>query len=291
MPPVATPNPQAVADVTLGAEDPVIFSLVIQKEVGESGLGVDVTYSCVAPWTRNGVLIAKVSEGGLVAEWNERSEEPHRVRPGDFIFQVNDVFGDIVLMIQEMKEKTHLTIHVLRRSTPPTLSASSREVPADAVQAPALDLPMPGMAQEGLSQAPSKESGTDTGSLCQWTVAEALLPRLHALGDEALAGLICIALERRPWLRDAVLEQKDGRLPPEGLPLPPPPPPPSALGKDADSSWPPSDVLLGDAVAAAAAVGVAAAATVPAPSLGGPPRAPRLAPGLPPAGAAPAASW
>merc|ERR1712060_782440 len=37
-----------------------------------------------------------------------------------------------------------------------------------------------------------------------YATAERLMPQMAALGDEALSGLFCVALERRPWLKEKV---------------------------------------------------------------------------------------
>merc|ERR1719296_335930 len=50
-----------------------------------------------------------------------------------------------------------------------------------------------------------------------YLTAERLMPHLDALGDEALAGFFCVALERRPWLTDKVF----------GTAMVAPPPPPT----------------------------------------------------------------
>jgi len=242
-------NPQAVAEAMAGANEPQLtFSLLIKKAAGAS-LGIDVAYSSAAAWTRNGVFIARVFEDGIVSTWNARSQEPRRVRPGDFIFQVNDVHGDTIAMIQEMKVKQQLTIHILRRSStinpsmssskapppgpppgppppPPPLSVTTAAVgpppmgpppeapepaPGPAAQrgsAATRDSPSVGPSSEG-SSGEGNDGKSDDGETASArnhrATAEALLPQLIALGDEALAGLVCVALERRPWLRDAVL--------------------------------------------------------------------------------------
>lgn len=239
----AAANPQALAEATAGANEPLTFSVVIQRSAGVS-LGIDVTYSSAAAWTRNGVFIARVFEDGVVASWNAQSSEPHRVRPGDFIFQVNDVFGDTVAMIQEMTAKSHLTIHVLRRAVAATSAPAALQAPCE-VQAPSADSAAPpdrpsshgaGEVAAAPSAASPAESangevsgtagsavGNVNGVLArsdQTSPVEALLPQLVALGDEALAGLMCVALERRPWLRAAVLAPPTGEdsQPPSGSP-------------------------------------------------------------------------
>mmetsp|Transcript_72505 Transcript_72505/g.212510 ORF Transcript_72505/g.212510 Transcript_72505/m.212510 type:complete len:269 (-) Transcript_72505:438-1244(-) len=104
-----SPDPKAPAP----EEPPLRFSIVIQKPDGVN-LGIDVAYSPKATWTRHGVFVSKVVEDGLVDAWNLESQDPRRVQPGDFIFQVNDVHSDTVSIIMELKVKQTVTIHVLR---------------------------------------------------------------------------------------------------------------------------------------------------------------------------------
>merc|ERR550532_3307045 len=111
-----TANPQAVAKASEGTKTPPLtFSIVLKKEANQS-LGIDVHYSSAAgPWARNGVFVVDLQETSVIAAWNRASQEPRCVRRGDFIFQVNEVHSDTVAMIQEMKVKEHLTIHIVRR--------------------------------------------------------------------------------------------------------------------------------------------------------------------------------
>ncbi|CAE8629552.1 unnamed protein product [Polarella glacialis] len=194
---------QAVIEASPGAEEPLTFSLVINKTPGSS-LGIDVTYSSATSWLRNGVFIARLFEDGIVSAWNATRQPPKQVRPGDFIFQVNMVFGDTVAMIQEMKIKSQLTIHVLRRIGNDTLQSPStlEVVPAVPGQpnGTAGDVEPTG-SKAANGESPDRPDGVSPG--------EALLAELNALGDEALGGLICVALERRPWLRAAVLAPHD----------------------------------------------------------------------------------
>lgn len=214
------PDPRALATASSGAapdEKHVVFYAQIKKQPGQSqSLGIDVTYSSFAPWTRNGVFVAKVFQDGLVVAWNKKSKEPHIVVPGDFIFQVNDVHGDTFSLIQEMKANRPLTIHVLRRPKPPLAAPPAAAPPPPQAAGPPSEAPPPpppgvtsgqgdaqppGIAQMAPGQAISGEKPT----------AASMLPQLESLGDEALAGLACILLEQRPWLRDAVLaEEKPG---------------------------------------------------------------------------------
>jgi len=96
-------------------ESQLTFSAVIDKTPGMS-LGLDVALSSAIIWMRNTIFVKNVLGGGSVAAWNEGSEEPLRVRTGDLIFQVNAIRGDTRKMIQEMKAKQRLTLHILRRA-------------------------------------------------------------------------------------------------------------------------------------------------------------------------------
>mmetsp|Transcript_80117 Transcript_80117/g.225138 ORF Transcript_80117/g.225138 Transcript_80117/m.225138 type:complete len:238 (-) Transcript_80117:612-1325(-) len=221
------PNPQALATVTAGTTEPhLTFSVELHKTKNVS-LGIDVTYSSAASWTRNGVFVARVFEDGLVANWNAESQDPRRVCSGDFIFQVNGVHGDTVSMIQEMKVKQALNIHLLRRTAAP----------------PGVWSAAWGVQRNPTAQAPSRPREA-------LPTVEELLQQLIALPDKALAGLILVALEKREWIRDEVFGKQEAgdagapaavaddaaaaAAPPpramKPLPtmLPPPPPPPPA---------------------------------------------------------------
>mmetsp|Transcript_132420 Transcript_132420/g.255034 ORF Transcript_132420/g.255034 Transcript_132420/m.255034 type:complete len:419 (+) Transcript_132420:57-1313(+) len=211
------PDAQAYADVTAGDADAFAFVVVIQKTSGLT-LGIDVTYSSAARWTRHGFFIARVSQDGLVAAWNLQSQEPNCVRAGDFIFQVNEVHSNNVLMIQELKVKSELCIHILRRK----LSAEMANTPP--VQPP-VNLPLPaGMKAEqdagiadgaGETAAEALPASSSPSCLDQAALdaipstVEGLLPLLLSVSDESLAGLLCVALERRPDIRNEVFKLSD----------------------------------------------------------------------------------
>lgn len=201
------PDPQALAAASAGLEPDeslLHFCVQLKKLPGQSeSLGIDVTYQSFAPWTKNGVFVSKIFADGLdgcgrVAEWNARSEEPCIARSGDYIFQVNEVYGDTFSLIQEMKSHKPLSIHLVRRPTPP------HSIPqVDTGDGP----PAPAEATPAQAPAPVVPAS-----------AESLLPQLRDLGDEALAGLVCVLLEQRPWLRPAVLWNGEGEEPPLGEP-------------------------------------------------------------------------
>jgi len=215
-------DPQALAIVTGGSEGYLTFSLVIKKT--DKRLGIDVSYSNAEAWTRNGVFIARVLEDGLVATWNVRSKEPRKVRPGDFIFQVNDVHADTVSLIQELKVKQQLTIHVLRRSAPAAVLNSAPPALAETAALPTQPAAPTFGEKEDAENAltANQEWSTPLGARQQKlepVTAEALLPQLIKLEDEVLTGFIVVALQRRPWLTNAVLgswwEGPEGGAPPD----------------------------------------------------------------------------
>mmetsp|Transcript_23336 Transcript_23336/g.43891 ORF Transcript_23336/g.43891 Transcript_23336/m.43891 type:complete len:187 (-) Transcript_23336:173-733(-) len=162
-------------------DDVIRFRAVVSKKPS-AVLGLDVTYRS---WSKTGVFVANVLEDGLVAAWNMKQEMPNRICAGDFISQVNDVSSDPVKMIEEMKVKTRVSIHVMRRK------GAEPGVPP---QTP---------PQEAAEQTESKRPRMSSEEV------DALQQELHALDDEALAGLTCIALERRPWLTPQVLGADD----------------------------------------------------------------------------------
>jgi len=114
-------------------ENQLTFSAVIDKTPGMS-LGLDVAFSSAIVWMRHGIFVKTVFSGGSVAAWNEGSDEPLRVQPGDLIVQVNAIQGDTLSMIQEMKVKQRLTLHILRRTG--LAEAQQRTGPVPAVQPP-----------------------------------------------------------------------------------------------------------------------------------------------------------
>lgn len=245
-------NPKALAHATAGATEHLTFSLVLKKAAGNS-LGIDVNYSTAAAWTRNGVFIARVFENGLVASWNAESREPYVVQTGDFIFQVNEVFGETTAIIQEMKVTSDLIIHVLRRAGGSSPTASPTAASSQPALLPPPAHPAPPPPTNGVKEAKPEaeervkvqekpatqerkaedkqerqyqahpngeslgevragartevQSGARTEVQPQSSAAaeDSLLPQLIELSDEALAGLICVALQRRPWLRAGVL--------------------------------------------------------------------------------------
>jgi len=177
------PNPTAIANVTAGASEPhLTFSMVIEKVPGMT-LGIDVTYSSAATWTKHGVFISQVAKDGLIAKSNAMNEEPYRVLPGDFIFQVNDVHGNTQKMVQEMKAKPTLSMHILRRNP----SSAQKMAPSSAKDAP---------TDANADRSTSKLSAP----------VQALLPQLLSLDDKALSSFICVCLERRPMLLKEVLD-------------------------------------------------------------------------------------
>jgi len=244
MPPAAAaegagpaPNPQALATVTAGSTEPHLMFRVELHKTKRGSLGIDVTYSPTASWTRNGVFVTGVFEDGLVAKWNAERQEPRCVCSGDFIFQVNGVHSDTASMIQEMKVKQTLTIHVMRRSAaPPGVWSGAR-----------------GIQRNITAQASSGPRETRP-------TVEELLQQFTALPDKALAGLMLMALEKREWIRDEVFgQQARGDT---GAP-------PGAAAAAAAAPQPPAVTAKGSDGAAAAgedaAAGVGVAATeVPA---------------------------
>mmetsp|Transcript_87434 Transcript_87434/g.182984 ORF Transcript_87434/g.182984 Transcript_87434/m.182984 type:complete len:219 (-) Transcript_87434:11-667(-) len=178
----AVPNPQALATVTQGSSEGNHHFVVVLSKNGKKSLGVDVTYSSAATWTRNGVFVARIQEEGLVADWNaEQKDDSSKIMARDFIFQVNSVHGDTVSMVQEMKMKDSVTLHMLRRT---------KNVPApNPEQAGAWVGPNPGaVATDAQKESP-----------------DVLLPALRQLGDKELAGLMVVALEKRQAVREQVL--------------------------------------------------------------------------------------
>lgn len=112
-----------------------------------------------------------------------------------------------------------------RAAVPEAVAPSDTAAPADGARADELAPADAGAAAAGSAAARAPEEGAmeiegdhirdaatgaakgDRGTKeCKLEASvEALLPLLNELGNEALGGLVCVALERRPWLRAAVL--------------------------------------------------------------------------------------
>jgi len=233
---MSPPTPQATDAVSEDPESHLTFQLTVRKTAGAS-LGLDLAYSSEADWTRHGLFVARVLDNGAVAAWNAQSEEPRRLRAGDFVFKVNDVESDTISIVQEIKAKRSVTIHAMRVLTPgspgsklpsgsgdpfafgghpmgpaPTITQDwdecdncGRDLPAK----PQMQIPKtvgvrmepPSGVSSHVQVAPPLESPSQQVS----PRVEALLPKLSALSDAALASLVCVALERRPIMRNLVL--------------------------------------------------------------------------------------
>ncbi|CAK8991653.1 Synaptic vesicle 2-related protein [Durusdinium trenchii] len=103
-----------------GTNGPLRFKVVLARK-GPGRLGIDVVLKREANFC--GLLVYNVSEGGRVEAWNEQSQMPYRVLPGDNILEVNDISisGEsnaqndkfAVRMIQELskdQKNVHFTV-------------------------------------------------------------------------------------------------------------------------------------------------------------------------------------
>lgn len=219
------PNPEALAAACDGlTETPDYFNLVVRKTTGV-GLGIDVAYTSSATWMRNGIFVQSVAKEGIVAAWNARSQESQRVHPGDFIFQVNDIHGDTILMLQEMKVQQVLTVYVMHITDPDVLAEelglSSEREPT---HSRAVELEEDGRrartaADEGRHDLEEELEEDRRHARTAADIApghnsrrpaprsqrvEELLAHYATLSDEALSFVIVMALKSRPHIRDAV---------------------------------------------------------------------------------------
>jgi len=145
-------------------------------------------------------------KAGLVAEWNAMSQPPYRVQPGDSIFQVNNAFGDTISIIEELKTKSQLTIHILRRCgsagnlspSPFGSGSATSEAVEETVEQPPEENYVPSYENERLAPLRSELDFNASD-------VDPVLREVLELGDEALTSLICASLEIRPQLRAAVL--------------------------------------------------------------------------------------
>eukprot|EP00928_Gymnodinium_smaydae_P069036 TRINITY_DN5239_c0_g1_i1.p1 TRINITY_DN5239_c0_g1~~TRINITY_DN5239_c0_g1_i1.p1 ORF type:complete len:430 (-),score=91.04 TRINITY_DN5239_c0_g1_i1:169-1269(-) len=97
------------------------FKVSVKKTPGTT-LGIDVTYcsseSSTIPYGK-GIFVIGISEGGLVAEWNAKQGRKHQVRPGDYIYRVNDCFGDTASLIDRLKDQDDLSLYIVQPPTSP----------------------------------------------------------------------------------------------------------------------------------------------------------------------------
>mmetsp|Transcript_155080 Transcript_155080/g.476366 ORF Transcript_155080/g.476366 Transcript_155080/m.476366 type:complete len:215 (-) Transcript_155080:49-693(-) len=204
-------DPGAVSALRDLPEPQFQFNMVIRKATGNL-LGLDIVYSSAASWSRNGAVIACVKEDGMVAAWNARSEDPQRVHVGDIIFQVNEVHGDTIAMIQEIKSQQVLTIYVVRVSGPLDLADLEGLMSPPLPQRLSQPVPngerwQPEEEQMSSRSGVSAEAGAGAEAARRFSPrVEALLPEISALSDEALASLVCVALEQRPHCNDVLRE-------------------------------------------------------------------------------------
>lgn len=188
------PLPAVVAEVMQASQSELTFAASIKKMPGMS-IGIDVTYSSASSWSRHGVFISQISKDGLIAAWNTRSEEPNRAQPGDFVFQVNEVHGNTQQILQEMKMKADLVIHILRPKKSPDKEKAAEATAEALAVAPPLGIDV------------VAEAAAPFAAVSQ-VRREELQDTLLALDEEALVDFVYTALDRRPWLRSRVLEQQ-----------------------------------------------------------------------------------
>jgi len=198
------------------------FSAVIDKTPGMS-LGLDVALGSAIVWMRHGIFVKTVFNGGSVAAWNEGSNEPLRVQPGDLIVQVNAIQGDTLSMIQEMKVKQRLTLHILRRTG---WAEAQRTAPVPAVQAPPQSAPK----APAPSSAPLAGANISTEST---VVPESVQPpRVPAAAEP---------------LREAVSEVAAAEEVPPPQPKMPPPQPNGIIEREPRASVEPFEEQLSEA--------------------------------------------
>eukprot|EP00931_Biecheleriopsis_adriatica_P040010 TRINITY_DN22889_c1_g1_i1.p1 TRINITY_DN22889_c1_g1~~TRINITY_DN22889_c1_g1_i1.p1 ORF type:complete len:861 (+),score=188.22 TRINITY_DN22889_c1_g1_i1:65-2647(+) len=81
-------------------------------------LGVDIVVakSHNGDRTRNRLVVERVTQNGLIEEWNRRTEEPRRIRAGDIIVGANGCEGDVSAISNLLRtEEGSLRITVQRR--------------------------------------------------------------------------------------------------------------------------------------------------------------------------------
>jgi len=222
-----------------GSHDEVNFVITMKKrELKATSLGIDVTYSAGSGKLQAGILVAKIFADGLIARWNQICPRAQKIFAGDFVIRVNDVKGDAVAMIQEIRAKDELTLQILRSpesdgdhgAAPP----SAPPLPVNMVQqapkskAPGAKAPGAGACpaaqaysrQEvpGESAPPLRQRGLPglppgpppppppEAHLQGSDALQAMIPHIMALSDEDFASVICIVVERRPSVLQQLLQ-------------------------------------------------------------------------------------
>mmetsp|Transcript_99410 Transcript_99410/g.281488 ORF Transcript_99410/g.281488 Transcript_99410/m.281488 type:complete len:110 (+) Transcript_99410:95-424(+) len=87
-------------------------------------LGIDVMVSPLLSF--RGLFILKISEGGLVAAWNQCNRGSVQIQPGDVIVRVNDKGGDTSAIVAELRTCDRLHIEVRCGHADPAPPAAAR---------------------------------------------------------------------------------------------------------------------------------------------------------------------
>jgi len=90
------------------------FDIALQKPDG-GRLGIDVLPNNIT--AHGGLLVKRISKGGIVDQWNESSRNNlFCVRPDDCIIRVNSIMADFPQMMEELRSRRELRVTVLRRT-------------------------------------------------------------------------------------------------------------------------------------------------------------------------------
>eukprot|EP00747_Dinoflagellata_sp_TGD_P185768 gnl/TRDRNA2_/TRDRNA2_42486_c0_seq1.p1 gnl/TRDRNA2_/TRDRNA2_42486_c0~~gnl/TRDRNA2_/TRDRNA2_42486_c0_seq1.p1 ORF type:complete len:146 (+),score=44.10 gnl/TRDRNA2_/TRDRNA2_42486_c0_seq1:167-604(+) len=102
---VAPPAAISATDKSGGKTDDV-FDIVLDKSAGDR-LGIDVDHQ------DNLTLLIESINGGLMEAWNTKNPNKE-VKPGDRVFQVNGLEGDVLQLVDECKKNQVLKMKIRR---------------------------------------------------------------------------------------------------------------------------------------------------------------------------------
>jgi len=98
-------------------------------------LGVDLIVAKTADVSL--LMVERVGQGGLVEEWNSRTEAPYQVQSGDIILSANGVQGNIAAMSNLLRTAQGiLHITVLRKPNPMNQTKAQAQAPVPPVPPP-----------------------------------------------------------------------------------------------------------------------------------------------------------
>jgi len=163
----STASTASAASTASGYEEPELVKVTLERESRDRAIGARL----VDTETKEvGLMIARVSEGGVLSEWNARNPSAN-VAPGDSILELNGLTAAWAIM--EEMGKAVIFEMVVRRATPWSRALLARcEISDQSLQTTALLLKRTVRA---------RDASVDTCAICLEDVE----------ADERIAGLEC----------------------------------------------------------------------------------------------------